>query len=45
VLVTVAGISLMVRTGSGLYWIAPATILALVTGLTNSWVLLVEFLR
>jgi hypothetical protein len=45
VLVTVAGISLMVKTGGGLYWIAPATILALVTGLTNSWVLLVEILR
>ncbi len=45
VLVTVAGVSLVAASGGGLYWIAPATLFALLAGLTNSWVLLVEILR
>jgi hypothetical protein len=45
VLVAVAGISLIAKSGGGLYWIAPATLFALVAGLINSWVLLVEILR
>jgi hypothetical protein len=41
----VAGISLISQAGGGLYWIAPATLLAVLAGLTNTWVLLVEILR
>ncbi|HWK18218.1 MAG TPA: hypothetical protein VNR66_12255 [Solirubrobacteraceae bacterium] len=45
VLVAVAGISLIAASGGGLYWIAPAILFALIAGLANSWVLLVEILR
>jgi modulator of FtsH protease len=41
----VAGITLILQAGGGLYWIAPATLLAVLAGLANTWVLLVEILR
>ena len=41
----VAGGSLMAGTGGGLYWLVPAVVLALVGGVLNTWVLLVEILR
>ena len=41
----VAGITLIAQAGGGLYWTAPATLVAVLAGLTNSWVLLVEILR
>ncbi len=41
----VAGITLIVRAGGGLYWTAPATLVAVLAGVTNTWVLLVEILR
>ena len=41
----VAGIGLISQAGGGLYWIAPATLVAVLAGLTNTWVLLVEILR
>lgn len=44
-LAVVAGVSLAAGTGGGLYWIAPAVLLAFLAGLANAWVLLVEILR
>lgn len=41
----IAGISLMSGDGGGLYWVAGATIAAIVAGLIGAWVLLVEILR
>ena len=40
-----AGISLLAVAGGGLYWIAPAVVIAIVSGLGNAWVLLVEIQR
>ena len=31
--------------GGGLYWLVPATVLAILAGLVNTWVLLVEIMR
>jgi hypothetical protein len=39
------GASLIAETGGGLYWITAGLILAIVGGVTNAWVLLVEILR
>jgi hypothetical protein len=36
----VAGVSLILQAGGGLYWIAPATLLAVLAGLLNAGVLL-----
>ena len=44
-LLVVAGFSLILQAGGGLYWIAPATLLAVRARLFNTWVLLVEILR
>jgi modulator of FtsH protease len=41
----IAGVTLAAKAGGGLYWTAPATIVAFVAGLANTWVLLVEILR
>jgi hypothetical protein len=41
----VAGITLLARAGGGLYWIVPAVLAAIVFGLINAWVLLIEILR
>ena len=43
--VIVAGVSEVAGTGGGLYWLVPATVLAIVAGLVNTWVLLVEIMR
>ena len=40
-----AGIGVIAEAGGGLYWLAPAVIVAIVAGLGNAWVLLVEILR
>lgn len=40
-----AGITLIAEAGGGLYWLAPAILIALLAGLVNAWVLLVEILR
>jgi hypothetical protein len=41
----VAGVSLLAAGGGGLYWLVPATLTAIVFGLINAWVLLVEIMR
>ncbi len=43
--VTVAGITLLAAGGGGLYWLIPAVLTALIGGLGNTGVLLVEILR
>jgi hypothetical protein len=44
-LTVLGGITLIAERGGGLYWVAPAVIIALLTGLAGAWVLLVEILR
>ena len=44
-LLMVAGVSLLVGTGGGLYWMAPAVVVAFLGGLMTVWVLLVEIRR
>ncbi len=41
----IAGLSLIVETGGGLYWVLAGTVFALLGGVLNAWVLLVEILR
>lgn len=43
--IAIAGITLLVGSGGGLYWLGPAVILAYVSALANAWVLLIEILR
>jgi hypothetical protein len=43
--VIVAGVSEVAGAGGGLYWLVPATVLAILAGLVNTWVLLVEIMR
>jgi hypothetical protein len=43
--VVVAGASLAALAGGGLYWLVPATVAAILAGLVNTWVLLVEIMR
>jgi hypothetical protein len=43
--VIAAGMSLLAGWGGGLYWLVPGVIIALVGGVLNTWVLLVEILR
>jgi modulator of FtsH protease len=45
VLLVIAGVTLIAAAGGGLYWIAPAVLIAFLGGLGNAWVLLVEILR
>ena len=45
VLTVLGGITLIAERGGGLYWVAPAVVIALLTGLAGAWVLLVEILR
>jgi hypothetical protein len=40
-----AGITLIASAGGGLYWLVPSVLTALIFGLVNVWVLLVEILR
>lgn len=41
----VAGISIVVGFGGGLYWLLAGVGVALIVGLLNAWILLVEILR
>ena len=41
----VAGATLLAQAGGGLYWLVPGVLAAIVAGLVNVWVLLVEILR
>jgi hypothetical protein len=41
----IAGATLFARAGGGLYWFVPSALAAIVFGLINTWVLLVEILR
>lgn len=43
--IIIAGISLLSGDGGGLYWIAGASIAAIIGGMLGAWVLLVEILR
>jgi hypothetical protein len=43
--IVVAGVSEAAGAGGGLYWLVPATIIAILAGLVNTWVLLVEIMR
>jgi hypothetical protein len=45
ILPIVAGVSLALGAGGGLYWLAAGVILLLVDGIINAWVLVVEILR
>ncbi len=40
-----AGAALLARDGGGLYWVVPGVLAAIVFGLINAWVLLVEIMR
>jgi modulator of FtsH protease len=42
---TLAGLSLTVRWGGGLYWLVPAALLGIAGAVYNAWVLLVEIVR
>jgi hypothetical protein len=41
----VAGASLLAETGGGLYWAVAGIVFAIVGGVANAWVLLIEILR
>jgi hypothetical protein len=41
----VAGVSLLVGGGGGLYWLVPGVVFCLVVAVLDAWVLLVEILR
>ena len=41
----IAGISLLAESGGGLYWVLAGIVGAIVGGVANAWVLLVEILR
>jgi hypothetical protein len=41
----VAGVTLLAQAGGGLYWLVPSVLAAVIFGLANVWVLLVEILR
>jgi hypothetical protein len=41
----VAGVSLLLGAGGGLYWVVPAVVFSLLTAVLNAWVLLIEILR
>jgi len=41
----VAGATLLAQAGGGLYWLIPGVLAAIIFGLVNAWVLLVEILR
>jgi modulator of FtsH protease len=41
----VTGSTLLAGSGGGLYWLVPAVLAAVIFGLINAWVLLVEILR
>jgi hypothetical protein len=41
-LVGVAGVTLLVRAGGGLYWLIPSVVASLVGGVVNAWLFLVR---
>ena len=41
----VGAVSVMIGDGGGLYWVAAGIVFAIIAGITNAWVLLVEILR
>lgn len=41
----IAGATFIAQAGGGLYWLVPSVLVALIFGLVNVWVLLVEILR
>ena len=41
----ICGVSLLVGTGGGLYWLGLAVVVAFAVAITNAWVLLVEIRR
>ncbi len=41
----IGGVSLLAETGGGLYWTVSGMVFAIVAGVANAWVLLVEILR
>jgi hypothetical protein len=40
-----AGVTLVAQAGGGLYWLVPSALIAIMFGLLNVWVLLVEIMR
>jgi hypothetical protein len=42
VLVSVAGLTYLVKAGGGLYWLIPAAVASLVGGVVNAWLFLVK---
>jgi hypothetical protein len=43
--IVVAGVSLLLGAGGGLYWLVPGMAFSLVVAVVNAWVLLVEVVR
>ncbi len=41
----IGGLTLLLESGGGLYWVAAGIICAIAGGVTNAWVLLIEILR
>ena len=41
----VAGLSLVVGSGGGLYWLVPSLLASFTAAITSAWVLLIEILR
>ena len=41
----VAGVTILAQSGGGLYWLVPTISIAILFGIVNAWVLLVEILR
>jgi hypothetical protein len=41
----IGGATLLAQVAGGLYWLVPSVLLAIIFGLINAWVLLVEILR
>jgi hypothetical protein len=45
ILLIAGGVSVLVHSGGGLYWVVPALLFAVVAAIIGAWVLLVEILR
>ena len=43
--IVVAGVSLLLGAGGGLYWVVPGVTFCLLVAIANAWVLLVEVVR
>jgi hypothetical protein len=42
VLVAVAGLTFLLKTGGGLYWLIPAAVASLLGGVVNTWQFLIR---